>query len=150
MKTEVDILSILPQRYPFLMIDRVLEVQDGQSVVALKNISYNEPILQGHFPDAAVMPVVLILEAIAQSTAFFLHKEVDVNRLFFASVDKAKFHGFVRPGDTLIIRTEKTLQSDPFIRVRGKVYVGDELMVQADLTMVIVDESPLKKVVNQI
>ena len=101
------ILKRLPQRYPFLMIDRVLDCSPGESLTAIKNVTINEPYFQGHFPQIPVMPGVLIMEALAQATgvlAFFSEREPPENMKFlFVGIDKARFKRQVIPGDQLIL-----------------------------------------------
>ncbi|WEG13136.1 3-hydroxyacyl-ACP dehydratase FabZ [Pullulanibacillus sp. KACC 23026] len=119
MLTLEEIKAILPHRYPFLLIDRILEVEEGKKAVGLKNVSGNEEFFNGHFPDYAVMPGVLIVEALAQVGAVaLLKKEENQGRLaFFAGIDNCRFKRQVRPGDQLHLEVELT-------RVRGKVGKG--------------------------
>ncbi|UTR16239.1 3-hydroxyacyl-ACP dehydratase FabZ [Salipaludibacillus sp. LMS25] len=114
-----EIKDIIPHRYPFLLVDRILEVEEGKRAVGLKNVSANEEFFNGHFPDYAVMPGVLIIEALAQVGAVaMLKKEENRGRLaFFAGIDGCRFKGQVRPGDQLYLEVEMT-------RVRGKIGKG--------------------------
>lgn len=103
-----DIMRYLPHRYPFLLLDRILELHPGKSIRALKNVSVNEPYFAGHFPSRPVMPGVLILEALAQASAYLAARTEDApaqsNRIYlFAGVDKVRFKKLVEPGDTLEI-----------------------------------------------
>lgn len=134
-----DIMNILPHRFPFLLIDRVVELQEGQSVVAIKNITINEPCFQGHFPERPIYPGVLILESMAQTTALISHTlsqtEINDNQIyFFAGVNKARFKRQVKPGDQMIMRTEliKCSQGvskfDCIAEVDGKVVCKAQLM----------------------
>lgn len=114
-----DILKILGHRYPFLMLDKVIEIENGKRIKALKNVSYNEPYFQGHFPEKPVMPGVMILEAMAQAGAVLVHETNTENRdefFFLGGVDKARFRKPVKPGDQLIIEME-------VIRSRSKLYI---------------------------
>jgi 3-hydroxyacyl-[acyl-carrier-protein] dehydratase len=112
--TSMDIHAILrqlPHRYPFLMVDRVLEVVPRQSIRALKNVTINEPFFQGHFPERPVMPGVLILEALAQAAGILVFRSIDVipddtTRFFFVGIDDARFRKPVYPGDQLILHAE--------------------------------------------
>ncbi len=112
--TQLDIhgiLRLLPHRYPFLLVDRVLEWQPGKMIRALKNVTYNEPFFTGHFPERPVMPGVIIIEALAQTTGIltFLSSETvpDANsRFYFVGIDKARFRKPVEPGDQLILEAE--------------------------------------------
>ena len=106
--TIYDILKYLPHRYPFLLVDRVVENNIGQSIVALKNVSYNEPYFQGHFPSAPVMPGVLILEALAQASGLLAlsnpeWRPDDDSLYLFVGIDKARFKRQVGPGDQLLL-----------------------------------------------
>ena len=108
---EIDkIMEFLPHRYPFLMVDRVIETSEGESLSALKNVSVNEPFFQGHFPNQPIMPGVLILEALAQATGLlaFSSKAVDYeNKIYMlVGIDKARFRGQVVPGDQLILNVK--------------------------------------------
>jgi 3-hydroxyacyl-[acyl-carrier-protein] dehydratase len=113
-KVEMDIdaiLRLLPHRYPFLLIDRVLELKPGASIKALKNVTVNEPYFQGHFPMRKVMPGVLILEALAQTAGVLAFRTAEVvpndnSRFFFVGIDKARFRKPVEPGDQLILRAD--------------------------------------------
>jgi 3-hydroxyacyl-[acyl-carrier-protein] dehydratase len=131
---ELDIHGImkrLPQRYPFLMIDRVLECTPGESLTAIKNVSINEPYFQGHFPQIPVMPGVLIMEALAQATgilAFFSENEPPKNMKFlFVGIDKARFKRQVTPGDQLILHVR-------YIRRKRGIWVfSTEARVNSDI-----------------
>lgn len=114
-----EIKDIIPHRYPFLLVDRILEVEEGQRAVGIKNVSANEEFFNGHFPDFPVMPGVLIVEALAQVGAVaMLKKEENRGRLaFFAGIDGCRFKGQVKPGDQLRLEVEMT-------RVRGKIGKG--------------------------
>jgi 3-hydroxyacyl-[acyl-carrier-protein] dehydratase len=139
--TEMDpkaILATLPHRYPFLLIDRVLELETGRHIVAIKNVTANEPFFQGHFPDNPVMPGVLILEALAQAAAILGAKTVDAKLgsesiMYLAGVDEARFKRPVVPGDTLLLRAtlERTLRG--VTRVATTAHVGQELVAEARL-----------------
>jgi len=113
------IKAIIPHRYPFLLIDKVVEIEEGKRAVGIKNVSANEPFFQGHFPQYAVMPGVLIVEALAQVGAVALLKmEENQGRLaFFAGIDRCRFRRQVRPGDQLRLEVE-------IIRYRGKIGKG--------------------------
>ena len=106
-----DILQHLPHRYPFLLIDRVTEFRAGESLVGYKNVTYNEPFFQGHFPDRPVMPGVLLLEAMAQATGLLAFKTVERSArreslYFLVGIDKARFKQPVEPGDQVILRAD--------------------------------------------
>ena len=133
-----EILRILPHRYPFLLVDRVLEVEGDRRIVALKNVSINEPFFQGHFPDAPVMPGVLTIEAMAQTGAILglLHsKPEDVKDavVYFMGIDEARFRRPIVPGDQLRIVMEVLRRKSIVWKMRGQVWVGEELAAEATL-----------------
>ena len=132
------VLSLLPHRYPFLLIDRVLEFKRDQRLVALKNVSYNEPYFVGHFPVRPVMPGVLIIEAMAQATGILAMasrpEEVGEKALYyFVGIDKARFKRPVEPGDQLIMEVELDRVKAGIYKFKAKASVGAELAVQAEL-----------------
>jgi 3-hydroxyacyl-[acyl-carrier-protein] dehydratase len=133
-----DILKTLPHRYPFLLVDRVEEVQPGERLVALKNVTFNEPFFMGHFPDHPVMPGVLILEAMAQAGAMLAGRTdpaaVQGRLVYFMAIDKARFRKPVVPGDqlmlelTLLKRRREIWRFQGVARVKGAVVAEAELM----------------------
>lgn len=130
------ILRILPHRYPFLLVDRVLEVKKGVSLVALKNVTYNEPFFQGHFPQQPVMPGVLVIEAMAQAGGILLfHSLPDPgNKLVFLSkVDNAKFRRPVVPGDQLRLEVELVKMKQRFCHIRARALVGEEVAAEGEI-----------------
>lgn len=132
------IMQILPHRYPFLLIDRILEYQIGESLRALKNVTVNEPFFQGHFPSRPVFPGVLILEAIAQASAILVSKSLDEdpgdNVIFlFAGIDKARFKRPVEPGDQLILEVKQTHYKRKIWKYSGQASVNDTLAASADI-----------------
>ena len=130
------IMEILPHRYPFLLVDRITELEKGKSITGIKNVTMNEPFFQGHFPGEPVMPGVLILEAMAQvgSILACLSDPEMMGRLaFFAGVDKARFRRVVRPGDQLVLRLEMIKQKSRVIKMAGQVYVDEQLATEAEL-----------------
>ena len=139
---EIDkIMEFLPHRYPFLMVDRVIESSEGESLSALKNVSVNEPFFQGHFPDQPIMPGVLILEALAQATGLlaFSSKVVDYeNKIYMlVGIDKARFRGQVVPGDQIIlnVRLKRNMRGIGLYEckalVDGRVVAEAEMMCSA-------------------
>lgn len=132
-----EILKFLPHRYPFLLIDRVIEIDMGKSLVAIKNVTMNEMFFNGHFPNRPVMPGVLILEAMAQAGGVLAYKSTnsspeDGTLYYFAGIDKARFRRVVEPGDQLRLEV-KVLRSKRDIWVlEGAAYVGDELACSAE------------------
>jgi 3-hydroxyacyl-[acyl-carrier-protein] dehydratase len=132
------ILKLLPHRYPFLLVDRVLEVEKGKYIKALKNVTINEPFFNGHFPHRPVMPGVLMLEALAQAAALLsfetLGKGLDDNTVYyFAGIDGARFKRPVEPGDQLIMEVELDRVKAGIYKFKAKASVGTELAVQAEL-----------------
>ena len=133
-----EVLRYLPHRYPFLLIDRVLECAPGKSLVALKNVTINEPYFPGHFPRRPVMPAVLILEAMAQATGILALRTLDgplpdTSLYYFVGIDNARFRRPVVPGDQLIIDIEAVRAKRGVWKVRGSARVGSHLVAAADI-----------------
>ncbi|ANE48860.1 hypothetical protein SY83_10850 [Paenibacillus swuensis] len=135
------IQEIIPHRYPFLLIDRILEVEDGKRAVGLKNVTMNEPFFEGHFPNYPVMPGVLILEALAQVGAVAILKlEENRGKLgMFAGVDNFRWRGQVVPGDTLILEVTMTRLKGPIGKAQGIAKVGDTVVAEGELMFALVD-----------
>lgn len=136
------IQAILPHRYPFLLIDRVVEVVRKHRIVAIKNVSVNEPFFIGHFPGYPIVPGVLIVEAIAQAGGALLLTEIADRHsklMFFTGIEKARFRKPVLPGDQLRIEVEVRAWRTTAVRMDGKAYVGDKLVCEATVTCVLVD-----------
>ncbi len=130
-----EIKKILPHRYPFLLIDKVIEVEADKKIKAIKNVTNNEPFFQGHFPHNAVMPGVLIIEAMAQAGAICLLVEREVKgTLVFAGIEKAKFRKPVVPGDTIILEVEVLNLKKRFCKLCGKAFVDNVLVAEATFT----------------
>jgi len=133
----LEILKLLPHRYPFVMVDKILSLDLGKEIVGLKNVTINEPFFQGHFPERPIMPGVLILEGMAQVggiMAFYSNPEAIGNKLlFFAGIDKARFRRPVVPGDQLILKL-KHLKAKKSIRVMSAIAtVDDKVVAEAEL-----------------
>jgi 3-hydroxyacyl-[acyl-carrier-protein] dehydratase len=129
------ILELLPHRYPFILLDRVLECERDRSITGLKNVSMGEPFFQGHFPGEPVMPGVLILEGLAQAgavLAYLSNEELDGKLVYFAGMDKVRFRQVVRPGDQLIYKVEMVRRKTKLIKVEAKAYVNDVLVTEAE------------------
>jgi 3-hydroxyacyl-[acyl-carrier-protein] dehydratase len=132
------ILKKLPHRYPILLVDRVLEIEKGKRIRALKNVTINEPFFLGHFPNRPVMPGVLMLEAMAQAAALLsfetLGVELDDNSVYyFAGIDGARFKRPVEPGDQLILDVTLDRMKAGIFKFGGKAFVGEELAAEAQL-----------------
>ena len=130
-----EIIRLLPHRYPFILVDRILEGEKGKSMVGLKNVSMNEPFFQGHFPSEPIMPGVLILEGMAQVgglLAFYSIPEMVGEKLiYFAGIDKVRFRRPVVPGDQLIYEMEVLKQKGKIWKMAGKAKVDDIVAVEA-------------------
>ncbi|MBC8258311.1 MAG: 3-hydroxyacyl-ACP dehydratase FabZ [SAR324 cluster bacterium] len=135
------IKKILPHRYPFLLVDRVLEVREGEYCKALKNISGNEEVFQGHFPQQAVLPGVMIIEALAQTAGIVIDSgkaETDTGSIvFFAGINNAKFRVPVVPGDQLILETTLKNQRRNFWVFEGRASVDGKLAAQAEIKLML-------------
>lgn len=131
------ILALLPHRHPFLLLDRVIEIKEGESIVALKNVSMNEPFFTGHFPGQPVMPGVLILEAMAQAGAVLAYQSTNTKpsdgiMYYFAGIDNARFKRIVTPGDQLRIEVRIVKSKREIWKLEGEAYVGGELACSAE------------------
>lgn len=132
-----EIINLLPHRYPFLLIDRVISIKLGESLVALKNVTMNEHYFVGHFPGRPVMPGVLILEAMAQAGAVLAYKSTgttpsDGVLYYFAGIDNARFRRVVEPGDQLRLEVKVLRSKRDIWKLEGFAYVGDELACSAE------------------
>jgi len=132
------ILKQLPHRYPILLVDRVLEIEKGVRIKALKNVSVNEPFFTGHFPSRPVMPGVLMLEALAQAAALLafdtLGETPDEKTVYyFAGIDCARFKRPVEPGDQLILEVELDRMKSGIFKFKSRAKVGEEIAVEAEL-----------------
>ena len=135
-----EIQEVLPHRYPFLLIDRVIEVVSGKRIVAIKNVTANEPFFQGHFPGFPVMPGVLIVEALAQAGCVMALRNLEdrANKVpFFAGIDSCRFRRPVVPGDQLRLELSVLRQRGVSTKMDGKAYVGDELAAEAEILAVL-------------
>ncbi len=133
----MDILEVLPHRYPMCMLDRIIEAEYGKRAVGIKNISFNEPFFQGHFPEQPVMPGVLQMEALAQLGAWLLLKELGAEGQvgYFVSIKEAKFRRPVIPGDQLRLEVEVLRRRRTWAWLGGKAYVGDQLAAEGELSI---------------
>lgn len=136
------ILGMLPHRYPFLLIDRVLECEEGKSLVAIKNVTYNEPFFQGHFPGLKVMPGVLLIEAVAQAGGILIYKSIpepEKKLVFLSKVDKTKFRRPVVPGDQIRLEVQILKLKTKFCYVKGKALVDGEIVVEGEVMASLMD-----------
>ncbi|MCV2349048.1 3-hydroxyacyl-ACP dehydratase FabZ [Paucibacter sp. AS339] len=132
------ILKKLPHRYPILLVDRVLEIEKGKRILALKNVSINEPFFLGHFPHRPVMPGVLMLEAMAQAATLLALESSDIvlddsTVVYFAGIDNARFKRPVEPGDQILLDVTLDRAKAGIFKFSGKVMVGDQLAAEAQL-----------------
>lgn len=144
----VEIQKILPHRYPFLLVDRVTEIVQNESLVGYKNVSISEPVFEGHFPGHPIYPGVMILEGMAQAGGVLAFKsmgdlseeEVKNKVVYFMSIDKAKFRNPVKPGDRLEYRISVIKHKGAIWMLKGEAYVDDVLTSEAELKAMIVDK----------
>jgi len=138
--TYQDIIKVLPHRYPFLLVDRITELEPGKRIVGLKNVTMNEPFFQGHFPENPIMPGVLIIEAMAQVGGVLAGLSLPERAekggektLFFMSMDKVKFRKPVVPGDQIVFELRPLRTGTRVWKLAGKAYVDGELVAEAEL-----------------
>jgi len=145
--TIVEIEQLLPHRYPFLLVDRVLSYTPDVSITAIKNVTINEPFFQGHFPGSPVMPGMLILEALAQAGGILMSKGLTEplgNRLFmFTGVERAKFRRPVLPGDQVVLQCSDIRKRMNLCKMRGVATVDGQVAAEAELSAAMVDRSTL-------
>ena len=137
-----DILKVLPHRYPFLLVDRILDTDNRTYMVGLKNVTINEPFFQGHFPDHPVMPGVLLVEALAQVGVVLLltgDQSRNSKLVYFSGIDKCRFRQPVFPGDQLRMEVTVLKQRDRYFKMRGQALVDGNLVVEAELSCSLVD-----------
>ena len=130
-----EIMEILPHRFPFLLVDRIQELDLGKRIVATKNVTINEPFFQGHFPGRPIMPGVLIIEAMAQVggiLAFKSKQDLDKKTIYFMSIEKAKFRKPVVPGDQLRFDVQVLQIRSPYWKMKAKAYVTETLVCEAE------------------
>jgi beta-hydroxyacyl-ACP dehydratase FabZ len=142
MLTIYEIMKILPHRYPMLLVDRVLEIDAGKRIVGIKNVTANEQYFQGHFPEAPVMPGVLIIEAMAQCCAILFLKDLPDrhSKLFlFGGVDKARFRKPVVPGDQLRLECEVLQKRSASVRMHGTATVDGSMVAEAEMLSIMVE-----------
>jgi len=144
----VEIQKILPHRYPFLLVDRVVSVSHGESIEAYKNVSISEPVFEGHFPGHPIYPGVMIIEGMAQAGGILAFQSMSGEEqadtqdkvVYFMSIDKCKFRHPVRPGDRLVYKLSVLKHKGAIWVLDGKAYVDDKLVAEAELKAMIVDK----------
>ena len=139
----------IPHRYPFLLVDRILEVEKGRRIVGVKNVTMNEPFFAGHFPGRPIMPGVLLIEGMAQVGGVLWSKTIDLPRedvsryFYFAAIDKVKFRRPVTPGDQLIVEAEAIRVKSRTGHVRCRARLGEALVAEAIIKFMMVDADPV-------
>ncbi len=130
----MEIQKMLPHRYPFLLLDRVLDLEPAKRIIALKNVTFNESFFQGHFPGKPIMPGVLIVEALAQAGGVLVYKSqaTEDNVVYFMSIDNVKFRKPVVPGDQLRLEVDLLKNKGKVWKCRGEAKVGDDLVCEAE------------------
>ncbi|HEA69710.1 MAG TPA: 3-hydroxyacyl-ACP dehydratase FabZ [Desulfobacterales bacterium] len=133
----VEIMKLLPHRYPFLLIDKIIELEPGKKVVALKNVTINEPFFQGHFPEMPIMPGVLIIEGMGQAGGVLAFETMPVerrgDRIYFMGMDKVRFRKPVLPGDQLIFQVKIIKLRSKVVKMFGEAFVSEKRVAEAEL-----------------
>ena len=144
---QAEIQTLLPHRYPFLLVDRIKELEPNRRIIGIKNVTINEPFFSGHFPGRPVMPGVLIIEAMAQAGGVLVFKSGGPSGkpvVYMTGIDEAKFRRPVVPGDQLRFEVEVLKKRPPFWKMQGKAFVGNELVCEAVVTAMVTDEKAVK------
>ena len=143
----IEIQEIIPHRFPFLLVDRVTEINSRESLIGFKNVSIGEQVFQGHFPGHPIYPGVMILEGLAQAGGILAFKSMDMTKeeaaqkvVYFMSIDNAKFRAPVRPGDRLEYRVSVLKHKGAIWVLDGKAYVDDKIVAEAELKAMVVDK----------
>ncbi len=137
-----EILRFLPHRYPFLLVDRVIDLEPGKSIRAIKNVTANESFFEGHFPDIKIMPGVLIVEALAQAGGILLYNSLDEPHkklVVLSKLQNVKFRRIVVPGDQIELIAEIRKARAKFATIKGRASVGDEVVVEGEISASIID-----------
>jgi 3-hydroxyacyl-[acyl-carrier-protein] dehydratase len=139
------IMDALPHRYPFLLVDRIIEMEEGKRIVSIKNVTMNEPFFQGHFPGYPIMPGVLLIEAMAQTWGVLVllpeGEAVKNKNVLFLGIDKARFRKPVFPGDQVRFELEALSLKRSIWKFRGKAFVGDSLVAEAELMATVTERT---------
>jgi len=144
---QAEIQALLPHRYPFLLVDRIKELEPDRRIVGIKNVTVNEPFFQGHFPGRPVMPGVLIIEAMAQVGGVLAFKSVGSTGkpvVYLTGIDGAKFRRPVVPGDQLRFEVDVVKKRPPFWKMQAKAFVENELVCEAEVTAMVTEEKAVK------
>jgi len=132
-----EIMKVIPHRYPFLLVDRIVEFEPKKRIVGIKNVTMNEPFFQGHFPGHPIFPGALLIEAMAQVGCVLMFKSFDLspekNVVYFMGIDKARFRKPVRPGDTVKFVLEPKVIKSRMSKMKGEAFVGDDLVCDAEI-----------------
>ena len=139
-----EIMDLMPHRYPFILIDRIIEIEPGKHCTVIKNVTINEPFFQGHFPNQPVMPGMLILESMAQAGAFLVLNSVEdplSKNMFFSAVEKAKFRKPIIPGDQVRLEMDLLKIRMKVVKLGGTAYVDDKVVAEANIMAKIVDRA---------
>jgi 3-hydroxyacyl-[acyl-carrier-protein] dehydratase len=144
MKEIKEIMNLLPHRYPFLLVDKVLEMEENKRIVSIKNVSINEPFFQGHFPDSPIMPGVLLIEAMAQTWGILIlsseKEKAGSKNVLFLGIDKARFRKPVYPGDQVRFELESLHLKRSIWKFKAKAFVEGTLVAEAELMATIADK----------
>ena len=144
MKDIQEIMSLLPHRYPFLLVDKILEMEEGKRIVGIKNVTINEPFFQGHFPGFPIMPGVLIIEAMAQTWGILVlssdREKAGSKNILFLGIDNARFRKPVYPGDQLRFELQALNLKRSIWKFKGEAFVNGELVAEAELMATIADK----------
>ncbi|MBW2221095.1 MAG: 3-hydroxyacyl-ACP dehydratase FabZ [Deltaproteobacteria bacterium] len=144
MKNIKEIMGLLPHRYPFLLVDKILEIEEGKRIIGIKNVSINEPFFQGHFPDSPIMPAVLLLEAMAQTGGILVlnleGEKSKMRNVLFLGIDKARFRKPVYPGDQVRFELEVLQRKKSVWKFKGEAFVEGTLVAEAELMAMISDK----------
>ncbi len=143
-----EIMKMIPHRYPFLLVDKIVELVKGETIVGIKNVTFNEPYFMGHFPDFPVMPGVLIVEALAQVSAILVSKTINSDNnidfaektVFFMSIEDAKFRKIVEPGDTLYLRSAIKQNRGPVWKFSGYAEVNGQKVAESSFSAMVKDK----------